>query len=76
MYSLQDIDPQVFAAIQNEIQRQNNKLELIASENFVSQAVLQAMGQVMTNKYAEGYPASFRIPGEHGRIFQFFIGRR
>lgn len=54
---LKESDPQVFAAIKNEIQRQNNKLELIASENFVSTAVLEAMGQVMTNKYAEGYPA-------------------
>lgn len=54
---LKESDPQVFNAINNEIQRQNNKLELIASENFVSTAVLEAMGQVMTNKYAEGYPA-------------------
>ncbi len=57
MNSLHTVDPEIFAAIQHEIERQNNKLELIASENFVSTAVLQAMGQVMTNKYAEGYPA-------------------
>jgi glycine hydroxymethyltransferase len=50
-------DPEVYEAIRNETIRQNDKLELIASENFVSVAVLQAMGQVMTNKYAEGYPA-------------------
>ncbi|NOY59783.1 MAG: serine hydroxymethyltransferase [Calditrichaeota bacterium] len=57
MNSLQKVDPEIFDAIHHEIERQNNKLELIASENFVSTAVLQAMGQVMTNKYAEGYPA-------------------
>ncbi|MDZ7315533.1 MAG: serine hydroxymethyltransferase [candidate division KSB1 bacterium] len=54
---LQQIDPQVFSAIRKETERQNNKLEMIASENFVSPAVLEAMGQVMTNKYAEGYPS-------------------
>ncbi|MDZ7370875.1 MAG: serine hydroxymethyltransferase, partial [candidate division KSB1 bacterium] len=48
---LQQIDPQVFSAIRKETERQNNKLEMIASENFVSPAVLEAMGQVMTNKY-------------------------
>ena len=57
MSFLAQSDPEVFAAIHDEILRQNDKLELIASENFVSLAVLQAMGQVMTNKYAEGYPA-------------------
>ena len=54
---LKQYDPEIFAAIRNEIDRQNKKLELIASENFVSVNVLEAMGQVMTNKYAEGYPA-------------------
>ncbi len=53
---LKNTDPEIFQAIVNEIRRQDDKLELIASENFVSQAVLQAMGSVMTNKYAEGYP--------------------
>jgi glycine hydroxymethyltransferase len=56
MQSLKSVDPEVFSAIQNEINRQNSKLELIASENFVSIAVLQALGSVLTNKYAEGYP--------------------
>lgn len=56
MQALQETDPQVFQAIVDEVRRQNDTLELIASENFVSSAVLQAMGQVMTNKYAEGYP--------------------
>lgn len=49
-------DPQVAAAIGRELGRQRNKIELIASENFVSPAVLDAMGSVLTNKYAEGYP--------------------
>jgi glycine hydroxymethyltransferase len=56
MSSLQDFDPQIYSAIRHELQRQNNKLELIASENFTSIAVMEAMGSVMTNKYAEGYP--------------------
>jgi glycine hydroxymethyltransferase len=53
---LQSIDPEIAQAIKNETQRQENGLELIASENFVSPAVLEALGSVMTNKYAEGYP--------------------
>ncbi|MBM4167869.1 MAG: serine hydroxymethyltransferase [Ignavibacteria bacterium] len=56
MRNLQLHDPEVFQAIHSEIDRQNTKLELIASENFVSLAVLQAMGSPLTNKYAEGYP--------------------
>jgi len=50
------VDPEVAEAIKNEELRQNNKLELIASENFVSRAVMAAQGSIMTNKYAEGYP--------------------
>lgn len=53
---LSEADPEIFAAIRAEEQRQNDGLELIASENFVSDAVLEAAGGVMTNKYAEGYP--------------------
>ncbi|MEA4888294.1 MAG: serine hydroxymethyltransferase [Clostridiaceae bacterium] len=49
-------DPEVYAAIQQEISRQREKIELIASENFVSEAVLEAVGSPLTNKYAEGYP--------------------
>lgn len=49
-------DPQVFAAIKNEERRQHENLELIASENYASKAVREAMGSVLTNKYAEGYP--------------------
>jgi len=56
MTPLQEFDPEVFGSIKNELHRQNTKLELIASENFVSSAVLEAVGSVMTNKYAEGYP--------------------
>ena len=54
--SLQDSDPDVFAAINQELTRQRDEIELIASENIVSRAVMQAQGSVMTNKYAEGYP--------------------
>ena len=49
-------DPEIFGAIENELGRQRNEIELIASENIVSRAVLEAQGSVMTNKYAEGYP--------------------
>src|SRR6185369_15432460 len=50
------VDPTIATAIDNEVHRQHEGLELIASENFVSEAVLEAMGSVFTNKYAEGYP--------------------
>jgi len=59
MYSTEEIkkiDPQVAQAIEMEVERQRNKIELIASENFVSNAVIEAMGTPLTNKYAEGYP--------------------
>lgn len=56
MSFLKQADPEVYQAILNETKRQAYKLELIASENFVSYAVLEAAGSVMTNKYAEGYP--------------------
>lgn len=56
MNRLSEIDPEISNAIKMEIMRQEYTLELIASENFVSEAVLEAMGCVMTNKYAEGYP--------------------
>jgi glycine hydroxymethyltransferase len=56
MKTLKSCDPEIFSVIQNEINRQHTKLELIASENFVSLAVLEALGTVLTNKYAEGYP--------------------
>ena len=53
---LAEVDPQVYQAIQHEVERQNSQLELIASENFTSEAVLEATASVFTNKYAEGYP--------------------
>ena len=53
---LAEVDPQVYEAIQHEAERQNSRLELIASENFTSEAILEAAGSVFTNKYAEGYP--------------------
>jgi len=59
MYTTEEIrkiDPQVADAIEMEVERQRNKIELIASENFVSNAVIEAMGTPLTNKYAEGYP--------------------
>src|SRR5574344_729977 len=59
MYTTEEIkkvDAEVAAAIEAEVERQRNKIELIASENFVSNAVIEAMGTPLTNKYAEGYP--------------------
>ncbi|MEC7299528.1 MAG: serine hydroxymethyltransferase, partial [Pseudomonadota bacterium] len=54
--ALETRDPEIFGAIRNELGRQRDEIELIASENIVSAAVLEAQGSVMTNKYAEGYP--------------------
>ncbi len=53
---LSETDPEIYEAIQHELERQDTRLELIASENFTSEAVLEAAGSVFTNKYAEGYP--------------------
>src|ERR1700759_4339589 len=53
---LAEADPEIAAAIDHETRRQHEGLEMIASENFVSEAVLEAVGSVFTNKYAEGYP--------------------
>ena len=53
---LKGADPAIFDAVQHELQRQQNEIELIASENIVSRAVLEAQGSILTNKYAEGYP--------------------
>ena len=58
MQQLKSTDPEIYHAIRKEIERQQNNLELIASENIVSEAVLEAQGSVLTNKYAEGYPAA------------------
>ncbi|RIL45951.1 serine hydroxymethyltransferase, partial [Mammaliicoccus fleurettii] len=56
MSFIQEQDKEIDEVIQNEFNRQNNNIELIASENFVSEAVMEAQGSVLTNKYAEGYP--------------------
>ena len=58
MYSIEEVrmtDPEIAAAIEKEIKRQNDHIELIASENWTSKAVMAAMGSPLTNKYAEGY---------------------
>src|SRR6188472_710358 len=54
--ALAEVDPEVYEAIQQEAERQHSQIELIASENFTSEAILEATGSVFTNKYAEGYP--------------------
>src|SRR5260370_7119121 len=56
--TLTEADPDIAAAIRGELGRQRHEIELIASENIVSRAVLEAQGSVMTNKYSEGYPAN------------------
>jgi glycine hydroxymethyltransferase len=56
MSEIERVDPEVFQAIESERRRQVEKIELIASENYTSQAVMDAVGSVLTNKYAEGYP--------------------
>ena len=56
MSTLKNKDPQIFASLENEANRQAKKLEMIASENFVSEGVMEALGSTLTNKYAEGYP--------------------
>ena len=56
MSKLELVDPEIYRAIKSEVERQEYKLELIASENYVSEAVLEALGSVLTNKYAEGLP--------------------
>ncbi|MDD5405643.1 MAG: serine hydroxymethyltransferase [Sulfurovaceae bacterium] len=55
-YAMEQFDPEIFHAIEQELERQTNHLEMIASENFTHPAVMEAMGSVLTNKYAEGYP--------------------
>ena len=54
--TLAELDPELYAAIAAESRRQADNLELIASENYTSESVLEAQGSVLTNKYAEGYP--------------------
>ena len=69
--SLAEADPEIYEAIRAELERQNSRLELIASENFTSQAVLEATGSVFTNKYAEGYPGRRYYGGcEHADVVE------
>ena len=55
-HTLENVDPDLWQAMKGEVQRQEEYIELIASENYASPAVMQAQGSVLTNKYAEGYP--------------------
>ncbi len=73
MKHIQMYDPELYAAIANELQRQRENLELIASENFTSMAVMEAQGSVLTNKYAEGYP--YRWSKKTGQINYNLYGR-
>ncbi len=73
MKHIRSQDPVIFEAILNEINRQTENLELIASENFVSRAVLEAAGSVLTNKYAEGYP--YRWSKKTGKVNYKLYGR-
>ncbi len=71
MSVLSSFDPEIAEAIRLELSRQQNKLELIASENFVSKAILEAQGSILTNKYAEGYPGARYYGGcEHVDIVE------
>ena len=62
--NIKDEDPKIYKAIKDEEKRQNQSIELIASENYVSEAVLEAMGTVLTNKYSEGYPGARYYGGQ------------
>jgi glycine hydroxymethyltransferase len=74
---LSETDPKIYEAIQHEVDRQNTRLELIASENFTSEAVLEATGSVFTNKYAEGYPGKRYYGGcEFADIVENFARER
>jgi glycine hydroxymethyltransferase len=70
---IQTQDPEIYAAITNELKRQQDNLELIASENFTSLAVMEAQGSVLTNKYAEGYP--YRWSKKTGKVNYSLYGR-
>lgn len=73
MKHIQKQDPELYAAISNELKRQQDNLELIASENFTSMAVMEAQGSILTNKYAEGYP--YRWSKKTGKINYKLYGR-
>ncbi len=75
--NLKESDAEVFEIVENELQRQTDHLEMIASENFTSPAVMEAMGSVFTNKYAEGYPYKRYYGGceQADRVEQLAIDR-
>ncbi|HPY96324.1 MAG TPA: serine hydroxymethyltransferase [Candidatus Cloacimonadota bacterium] len=73
MEHIKQFDPELYAAMHNELRRQEENLELIASENYVSRAVLEAAGSVLTNKYAEGYP--YRWSKKTGKVNYNLYGR-
>ena len=70
MYNNLQTDKQIYDVLKLETERQQNKLELIASENFVSPAVLEAAGTILTNKYAEGYPGKRYYGGSNLLIWR------
>ncbi len=77
MSALSDTDPEIYESIQSETKRQSSTLEMIASENFVDEAVLEAQGSVLTNKYAEGYPGKRYYGGcEHVDVAETFAIER
>ena len=77
-------DTQLFESVERELNRQRNNIELIASENFVSEEVLQLAGSVLTNKYAEGYPAKryyggcqfVKSMGQNMLMFNHIVGHK
>ena len=71
--NLRNQDPEIFEAIKSEISRQQNKIELIASENFVSEAVMEAMGSHLTNKYANGLVMTALTP--HDIENEIYVGK-
>lgn len=74
MKHIQEQDPELYAAMTGELNRERENLELIASENFTSMAVLEAQGSVLTNKYAEGYPYRWsKRPGKSIITFMVVI---
>ena len=74
--SLADADPEIAAAIDNELGRQRDRIELIASENIASSAVLEAAGSVFTNKYAEGYPGKRYYGGcEYADVVETLVAK-
>ena len=74
--NLKEADKELYESIKSEFSRQQNHIELIASENIVSKAVLEAQGSVLTNKYAEGYPGKRYYGGWNMLMFRKFSNRQ